>query len=141
MYLVVQGLICHMHSGAPKTILFAILNSIGGNCSQMMPGVVNTLAAPHGTCNILHGESLHRFAQLLCLSVCLIVGFVCPCSCNSCAYVCICILVCVCVCKCVCVCACACACVQTCVRVCRHVCVCGITHTSATDSNVTCLQR
>ncbi len=121
MYLVVQGLICHMHSGAPKTILFAILNSIGGNCSQMMPGVVNTLAAPHGTCNILHGESLHRFAQLLCLSVCLIVGFVCPCSCNSCAYVCICILVCVCVCKCVCVCACACA----RVRVCRHVCVCA----------------
>ncbi|KAL0043952.1 hypothetical protein WJX82_008536 [Trebouxia sp. C0006] len=54
MYLVVQGLICHMHSGAPKTILFATLNSIGGNCSQMMPGVVNTLAAPHGTCNILH---------------------------------------------------------------------------------------
>ena len=136
MYLVVQGLICHMHSGAPKTTLFAILNSIGGNCSQMMPGVVNTLAAPHGTCNILHGEPLHRFAQLLCLSVCLIVGFVCPCSYNSCAYVCICILVCVC--------ADMCACVQTyvcvCVCVCVGVCVCGITHTSATDSNVTCLQ-
>ena len=80
MYINEQELILHMHSGTPRTILFAILNTTLGNCNQMMPGVVNTLAAPHGICDVLHGESLHSFGQLLCLSVCLIVGFVCPCN-------------------------------------------------------------
>ena len=63
-----------MHSGAPRTNPFAILNTILGTCNQMTPCVVNT----HGMCNILHGESLHSFGQLLCLSAFLVVGFVCP---------------------------------------------------------------
>ncbi len=50
-----------------------------GNCSQIMLGAVNTLAAPHGMYDILHGESPH--SQLLCLSVCLNVGLqIAPCS-------------------------------------------------------------
>lgn len=44
-----------------------------------MLGAVNTLAAPHGMYDILHGESLH--SQLLCLSVCLNVGLqIAPCN-------------------------------------------------------------
>ncbi len=75
-----------MHSGAPRTIFYTALYATMTNgtsldkCSQMMPDAVNTLAALHGVRDLLHGESLHNFGQLLCLSVCLIVGFVCTCN-------------------------------------------------------------
>ncbi len=86
MYPKVQEWIRHMHSGTPKTFLFTALyatmanGTSRGSCSHMMPGAVYTLAAPHGVFDILYGESLQTFGQLLCLSVCLIIGYVCPCN-------------------------------------------------------------
>ncbi|KAL0043867.1 hypothetical protein WJX82_000179 [Trebouxia sp. C0006] len=65
IYLTVQEWICHMHGGAPRTTSFAILNTALGNCNQMMmPDVVNTLAAPNGTCGILY-DCTHLIMQVV----------------------------------------------------------------------------
>ena len=91
---------CQWHA----TYLQPLLPGQGGG-DQVMPGIVNTLAASAGMCDFPQGESLHSSCQSPCISVCLFV-FLCVCfmilsdlgRLVECALLYVCVSVCLCLC-------------------------------------------